>query len=306
MEMMTMITKSTLAKYVKSNLPPESAESEWSVVGVAPTYRYIFKQARGMLGRPLGKDEKRICRDVYEDFFDAQDRKEASSSLFLILMAYSDDYAPGPICEALARKYCELHGHDFACIVAPASDMLAKISPRTNLTWFKIPLLQTYLKKEEYDYVVWVDADAAIVHPERDVFASLAKAYPDKDLIISEDLTPACLINCGVMMFRSTHWTKFIVDSVWNCHKRYHKVRQFEQSALQKLLVAREQLDQIADPFHSFRGGPGVKLTRRTAVLPRGVINTQVDSEASFIFHAIGSTRGDAKRVQILRQLEYK
>ena len=184
----------SLRSFVDSVIDESGSDDvEWSVKGHVPTFKFVHAVAKRLAGgRTLERSEKRVCREVYESYFDAQIKGWGTSGKFCVLMAYSSDYAPGPLCEVRARKYCDLHGHDFICVVAPASEMRAKISPRTNLTWFKIPLLQMYLS-EMYDYMD--DADAAIVR--QSIRVSSRAAYPDKDLIISEDLTPACLINSG-------------------------------------------------------------------------------------------------------------
>eukprot|EP00913_Durusdinium_trenchii_P028253 g26484.t4 len=112
----------------------------------------------------------------------------------LLLTAYSRNYAPGKV-------YAERHGYDFECDVLPADEMLDAIAPRDAHTWYKVLMLRRAIAAGKHGFVVWIDADALVVDQEKPLEAFIAQAE-GRDLIVQEDLSAECRINCGVMIFR--------------------------------------------------------------------------------------------------------
>lgn len=51
-------------------------------------------------------------------------------------------------------------------------------------------------------HLLWIDADAAVICHERGVDEILSPLPASTELVIGEDLTPACLINAGVLLVR--------------------------------------------------------------------------------------------------------
>lgn len=49
--------------------------------------------------------------------------------------------------------------------------------------------------KRKYDVVMWIDGDACVVRPERRIEQLFANVRSTTDLIIAEDMTPACLVS---------------------------------------------------------------------------------------------------------------
>ena len=94
-------------------------------------------------------------------------------------------------------------------------------------------------------------------------------------MIIAEDMNTGCLVNAGVFMLRTTHWSRRFLDEVWACDK-YDEVCFYEQSAIMRCLRAqREGLDAVR-PFHSYLpdAPSGPKLFPHTAVLPIFLFNS--------------------------------
>jgi hypothetical protein len=64
-----------------------------------------------------------------------------------IVMAYSDDYSIGRLCESVNRAYASRYGHPFVSHVSPAEDILRIIHPKKHVTWYKIFLLRNLMRQ---------------------------------------------------------------------------------------------------------------------------------------------------------------
>ena len=99
--------------------------------------------------------------------------------------------------------------------------------------WGKIPLIRQLL--DEYELVWWIDADAIIVDASKDIRDELD---PDKDLFLVEHLFEwphQHAANTGVMVWRSTDWSRALLDETWAMEKyTYHYA--WENVALIELL----------------------------------------------------------------------
>lgn len=198
----------------------------------------------------------------------------------LMVTAYSNDYSIGGLCEKVNRAYALRHGYEFHSDVLTLSAMSVVIAPKKHCTWYKIALLQRLLSNTEYlaqhniHYLMWVDADAIVVDQAVQLTDVINRAG-GKDLIIAEDMNTGCLINAGVFLLRTTHWSKQFVDDVWSC-TRYDDVTFYEQSAMiRSLRASKEGLDTVT-PFHSYLPGAvqGIKQFPHVAVLPIAELNT--------------------------------
>ena len=78
------------------------------------------------------------------------------------------------------------------------------------------------------------------------------------------------------MVVRVSTWNATLWRDVWSAEtsKRYWNRPQLEQNAIVKQLACRREGLKQVSPFHSFGGGPGVKLSHHVCVLPRHAINT--------------------------------
>lgn len=63
-----------------------------------------------------------------------------------ILMAYSDDYTIGKLCESVNREYAARHGYNFVSHVNTCDEILEWIRPKLHMTWFKIYLLRQLMR----------------------------------------------------------------------------------------------------------------------------------------------------------------
>jgi hypothetical protein len=123
--------------------------------------------------------------------------------------------------------YGERHGWD---VVISTEEELAEGRPAS---WGKLPLIRELL--DQYDLVWWVDSDALIVDASVDLREELVDG---KDLYLVEHLFPAphdFAASAGVMLWRSSDWSKALVDALWASEAYVHH-RVWENAALLELL----------------------------------------------------------------------
>lgn len=183
--------------------------------------------------------------------------EEASFDVAMLATPNIDYYAAAT--RASWQAYCDRHGHRFTWWrEALLEDM--------HLIWSKIEWMRRHLRETTSDWLVVVDADTCVNHPDRKLSA-LVDANPQKDFLISEDCTrrfgiplPLSMLgvrsahtlrppNCGFMMIRNNDFGRRFVDE-WleNGRGKYAHVADVfprEQRVLW-LSLFREYRDRIA------------------------------------------------------------
>jgi hypothetical protein len=198
----------------------------------------------------------------------------ASGDGVLMVTAYSDDYSIGGLCEQVNRLYASKYNYHFHSDVRSLGEITTEIAPKKHCTWYKIAVLRRLfadtelLRSKNIRYVMWIDADAIAVDHSISL-GSIIDQAEGRDLIIAEDMNTGCLVNAGVFMLRTTHWSRNFLDEVWACDK-YDEVCFYEQSAMMRCLRAQKEGLDALRPFHSYLPGApsGPKLFPHTAVLP--------------------------------------
>ena len=108
------------------------------------------------------------------------------------------------------EKYCSDHGYTFiACN--------KRRLPKRHPSWECMPLLAHVLQSDKhYDAVMWIDADACFSYRCPVGIEYFIENNPDKDIILSDDITQDGKPNCGVMLLRNTpdslEFCKLVVD----------------------------------------------------------------------------------------------
>lgn len=97
-------------------------------------------------------------------------------------------------------SYCKKHGYDFI----EDESILIKNLP---IPWSKIPLLLKYI--DNYDYIVWIDADILIMNLNIKIEDFISK-YPN-DIVVGSDYR---MINTGVMIIKNSSFSKEFIKSM--------------------------------------------------------------------------------------------
>ena len=167
------------------------------------------------------------------------------------------------------ERYAQKWGYDFI-------NQLGSLNTNRHIFWTKILALLNYITK--YDYLFWIDGDAAIMNMDID-FKSLL--LPEKDFIFATDVNG---INAGVFIVRCTPYAKEVLEKVYS-------MTEFD-SHLWKEQAAFVELYNT-DP----------KVTRMTGILPKRKFNSYLDDyePGDFILHLPGVH--DNRRVDIFSNL---
>lgn len=188
-----------------------------------------------------------------------------------VCTAFTEDYSIGHICAYVNHKYATLHKYSFHCEIDSYDNMLNAIHPRTHCTWYKVKLLLKLLELD-YDYILWIDADAVVVNPSITV-EELVTRGGGRPLILAENMNSGFLVNAGVLLVANTPWSHMFWRKVWDIEK-YHSVFFYEQSALLHVLKSLREGVLQTQPFHSFAGGPKDKYYPNVFIVNHMDLNT--------------------------------
>ena len=194
-----------------------------------------------------------------------------------VFTAFTSDYELGHLTLPYNRQYADRHGYDFVARIRPPFDW--SLPGERHPSWDKVAILLELLDEhldspqhgKSATHILWVDADAVVIHQELSIDDLWADLPNSCELLLGEDVAPACLLNAGVFIVRVSEWSRQLWREVWGCQAavRFHKRLYWEQSVLISVLIeCGEGLERVK-PFHSYRGGPELKVFDHVCVLPR-------------------------------------
>ena len=137
-----------------------------------------------------------------------------------VCMWYNEGiYKYADLTRQLNQRYCDAHGYT---LVVDSADRIPS-SVRVDMTqfewctWQRMPQLVEVMNSDAFDWVVWIDADAAFRPPssgERgdDKLRKLLFTYRDLDVVFSADHPRDPFLNCGVMAFRNTAFSRQLLN----------------------------------------------------------------------------------------------
>jgi hypothetical protein len=182
-----------------------------------------------------------------------------------------EDYAQHTF--EINKRYCVRHGFNFC-------GFRAKLADNRPASWSKIPALKytmdggfndASMRPVIPDYVVWIDADAAIMNQD----IRLDALIPDKaQCVFTEELDG---INAGVFIMRNTPFCKAILAAAWRL-EQYTLHPHWEQAAFRHLFM--EEKTQFA---------------ANTEIIPKRYLNAFHPGDyvpGDFIAHMPGETLG--------------
>jgi hypothetical protein len=152
-----------------------------------------------------------------------------------ILSITNESYWPvSDITRPVNVEYALSHNYVFNMFIHPPA-------PWSETVWGKI----TYLKKRlaEFDWVMWIDADAMITNHRVRIEDLIEKAGEGKDLIISSDLNG---LNAGVFLLRNCEWSQLFLQFVESRKDEYLSHRYPEQEAMDAVIKDGETRHHVA------------------------------------------------------------
>jgi hypothetical protein len=136
------------------------------------------------------------------------------------------------------RMYCDLHGYDlFAYGKSLKQDL------RGN--WCKPKVLLNHIK--DYDYVVWLDSDIAILDINRKL-EDIIEPHKDKLFIATDDMG-AWHINNGFMIFKNTKYIQDMLGILWKMQSEFTTRRRGDQKFFIDFL---EQVKLPKEKYHLY------------------------------------------------------
>jgi len=137
----------------------------------------------------------------------------------LICQFYTPNLEYAVMTEEINRSYCQKFDIDY--FVEKDKQLIDEVRYDRSYCWFKIQMITKILKQKEYEYVMFVDADAIFVRNDFDI-KELIDKYKESDLIISEDFGPD-IVNTGVMIFKNTDWSIEFLEKIWEAGNRFSR-----------------------------------------------------------------------------------
>jgi hypothetical protein len=160
------------------------------------------------------------------------------------------------------EKYCKEQGYDFFY----TNKLYTNKSPSFN----KLYMLKELLNKNEYDYYLWIDADAHIHKMDSKIEHFIKN---DKDFIWSGDITPN--INCGVFIIKNSDYSKLFLN-LWCDTNKTTNPDWWEQGVLTKMWIDNDM--DIREHSHCWR---------------YGVLQHFQMKWDNFIYHMAGTSKND-------------
>jgi hypothetical protein len=205
-----------------------------------------------------------------------------------VIMWYDDGIkAYADISYAINKKYCDSHGYD---LIRDSTRRLPDRAP----SWEKIPMTIEHLAN--YDYLVWIDADACFNRDcDDDYLHTLIRKYPEKDFILSADMPGSDVLNMGVYIVKNSDYArdlfgKMLTDEHERC--KLYKDTVWEQACVVSYYKNNE------DGFKD-----------RSVVIPYGEIQTfphgTDEHPHAWVYHYVNTNTGErTKYMEAIRDAE--
>jgi len=155
----------------------------------------------------------------------------------------------GELTTATMKSYADKHGYDLKVFASG-------FQPDRDFTWSKVKFIRAVLKSGLYDWVWWLDSDAAITNHTIELENLVSD---DFDLFIGADSGNyhgrPIILNAGSFLIRNCDWSIWLLDEMW---KRWDLARTFghEQEALSDLYISNDKCQRRIQliPFRKING----------------------------------------------------
>lgn len=208
-----------------------------------------------------------------------------------VLTAYNDAFLPiAKMTVPLLREFAARHGHDFHV----STDMDAG---SLNTIWAKISLINEALENSGAEFVFWIDSDALMLRPDRDIRdsivdqADLHMTWHSSDTGRSDWHVPNPHYNAGVMLVRNSAWSRDFFARVWELRFAKHHSWN-DQAVILQLLGYRKSIGLGDDIEHVPDRGHVAHLDCEWNSIPGGVM-----ADDPIIHHYAGMANEDRARL---------
>lgn len=122
------------------------------------------------------------------------------------------------------ERFASIHGHE---LVVVGHETAGDRPP----PWGKVVVVRELL--DSYDRVAWVDADAVIVDPARDIFDGVGHRRPFH--VVTHHYDGLEVPNLGVLAIRSNRWSRRFLERLWAA-EQYIDHKWWENAAALELM----------------------------------------------------------------------
>jgi len=202
-----------------------------------------------------------------------------------VLQFYTNNISYGPYSEEINKKYCEEKGYTYIC--DKDDSKIRSISENRSLHWCKIKIVKEVLDTNNFDYILFLDADAIISNFNQNIEDFIDSDY---NMIFAEDIGSHSSMNTGVFLVKNSEWSKNFLNTWWESGETY-----IGKDAQDDLSIMEENLEKIGYFKHAlwheqtcitllYRNNDEIK--NNIKVISNRSFNHKDYGEGNFIFHA--------------------
>lgn len=167
-------------------------------------------------------------------------------------------------------------------------------------TWIKIDVLRKHISN--YDYVVWIDADAVFVDDNIKIEDLISE---DVDLILPKlefDKVSGKMwthTSTGFMIWKNSEWSKNILSLLWEQPNEFRFKFFHEQTRLDQVIYDNFLISGGENILHNeITDLPHPVILNNIKILPYSYHRCWPDGEIKFIYHAGGDTPTKLSRIK--------
>ena len=202
-----------------------------------------------------------------------------------VLQFYTANISYGPYSEEINKKYCEEKGYTYICDKDDAK--IRSISENRSLHWCKIKIVKEVLDTNNFDYILFLDADAVISDFNQNIEDFIDGSY---NMIFGEDVGSHSSMNTGVFLVKNSEWSKNFLNTWWESGGTYmgkdaQDILPIMEQNLEKVGYFKEALwhEQSCITL-LYRSDDEIK--NNIKVISNRSFNHRDYGEGNFIFHA--------------------
>jgi len=221
-----------------------------------------------------------------------------------VLQFYTNNVSYGPYSEEINKKYCEGKGYTYIC--EKDDSKIRSIAEGRSLHWCKVKLVQEVLNTNNFDYVLFLDADAIFSDFGQRIEEFIDSGY---DMIFAEDIGHHSSMNTGVFLTKNNEWSKNFFNTWWESGET------FKGKDSQDLPIMEENLEKVGyfkeALWHEqtcitllYRASD--ELKNHIKVISNRSFNHRDYGEGNFIFHAYAFGHVSNRTIDIIYRSKFE
>jgi hypothetical protein len=221
-----------------------------------------------------------------------------------VFQFYTSNVVYGPYSETINEKYCNEKGYTYIC--EKDNSKINTIAEDRSLHWGKVKLVQEVLNTNNFDYVLFLDADAIISDFNQRIEDFIDDRY---DMIFAEDIGHHSSMNTGVFLSKNSEWTKNFFNTWWESGAT------FKGKDTQDLSIMEENLEKVGyfkqALWHEqtcitllYRNDDDIK--NHIKVISNRSFNHREYNEGNFIFHAYAYGHEHYRTINIIYKEKFE